>query len=392
MKKIILLFAFLIFTIIINLPVVAVECEGDPPSGADKVNELQEYQKKCESKISSLQSEQKTLSSAINLLSSKVKLTQAQVQSTTAQIQQLETEISSLSEVITDLNVNLDQLTTVFVSRVRELYKTRDTNPMILLFASDSYSTFQNRLKYLNNAQRRDQLLIKELESARLDFDKQKTFKEEKQTEVEALKKRLEQQQITLAAQQKQKQILLVETQNSETKYQTLLAKAVAELAAIESIVAGKGSEVEVGDVSPNQKIATIINGPSACSTGAHLHFEVVQNQTHQSPANFLKSISVIWSNSPDSAFGFSGSWDWPLKEPVRITQGYGHTSYSSRYVNNSHTGIDMTSTSDLEVKSVRPGKLYRGSIACGGGTLKYVHVKHSSENYDTFYLHVNYF
>ena len=214
----------------------------------------------------------------------------------------------------------------------------------------------------------------------------------EKQQEIEKLKNKLEGQKKTLAAQQKEKQDLLAQTNEDEKKFQALLAKARAELQAIESIIAGKGTETEVKDVSIGDKIASIISGASACSTGTHLHFEVVQDASHQSPANFLKNYEVIWDNQPDGQFNLTGSWDWPLNDKIRITQGYGHTAYSSRYAGDKHTGIDMSSTSNLDVKAVRKGKLYRGSISCGGGTLKYVHVKHSDDSLDTFYLHVNYF
>lgn len=382
-----LIFLALVF---LALPSRAIECEGDPPSG--DVDQLLEYQSKCEAQISSLQSQQKTLKSAITLLNSQINLTQAQIQTTNAQIDQLEKDISTLGNVITDLNQNLDELTTIFLSRVRESYKDKETDPLVLFLASDDYKTFQNKVQYLRIAQKRDQAVITELESARLDLDHQKTQKQEKQAEVEALSLRLQDQQKKLATQQQEKQLLLNETKNSESVYQSRLAKAVAELRAIESIIAGQGSEVEVGSVSPGEKIATIISGASACSTGTHLHFEVVKSQAHQNPANYLKPTDIIWNNDPDGPFSFSGSWDWPLNSPIRITQGYGHTAYSSRYANDQHTGIDMVSTSNLEVKAVRDGKLYRGSIPCGGGTLKYVHVSHSGDDLDTYYLHVNYF
>lgn len=382
--------AITISYLLFRSPAKAINCEGEPPKG--NVEQIQEYQKSCEQKISELQGQQKTLSSAITLLNSKVKLTQAQILSTATQIEQLQVEIATLGTVIEDLNKELDKLTTVFVARVRESYKDRDTNPLILFFATKDYNTFQNRLKYLQLAQKRDQVILKELETAKVNFDQQKKLKEEKQIEIELLKASLEKQQVTLKQQQSEKQTLLTQTKNSEKIYQDLLAKAVAELAAIESIIAGNGSEVEVGDVSVNQRIASVIPSASPCSTGAHLHFEVVQNKAHQNPANFLKSKSIVWSNSPDSSFSFSGSWDWPIVEPIRITQGYGHTAYSSRYAGDQHTGIDMISTTNYEVYAARRGKLYRGSVPCGGGTLKYVHVKHAEDSYDTYYLHVNYF
>ena len=68
-------------------------------------------------------------------------------------------------------------------------------------------------------------------------------------------------------------------------------------------------------------------------------------------------------------------------------------TFYASvlRYYGGSpHTGLDMVN-SDYQVKAVQPGTLYRGAIGCGGGTLRYVHVKHTDGGADTYYLHVNY-
>ena len=61
-------------------------------------------------------------------------------------------------------------------------------------------------------------------------------------------------------------------------------------------------------------------------------------------------------------------------------------------YGGNPQTGIDMASKSlDLTVKAVQDGEAYRGSIRCGGGSLKYVKVDHKDSEIDTFYLHDNY-
>ena len=389
-RNLLVILLVFLFSVICNLKsIYAIDCEGDPPK--DDVNKIQEYQKACEEKIGSLQNQQKSLQSTIKLLDSQIRLTLAQISSTNAQIVQLQKDITTLSNVIEGLNQELDTLTSVFVARVRQNYRQRHSDRSLNFLTNLNLSTLQSQIKYLSMAQKRDQIIMHELEKSRLDYDQQKTTKEEKQAEVAALKLNLEKQQKTLLSQQAAKKQLLAETQNSEARYQALLEKAVAELRAIESIIAGKGSEVEVGDISKNQKVATIISGASACSTGTHLHFEVVKDKSHQSPAGYLKNISVVWSNQPDNPFSFTGSWDWPLHEPIRITQGYGHTAYSSRYAGDQHTGLDMVAE-NREVVSVKDGKLFRGSIPCGGGTLKYVHVKHKDEALDTYYLHVNYF
>jgi murein DD-endopeptidase MepM/ murein hydrolase activator NlpD len=166
---------------------------------------------------------------------------------------------------------------------------------------------------------------------------------------------------------------------------------------AIQSIIAGKGEETLVGEINLGGRIASIIIGTSACSTGTHLHFEVANNGANVNPASLLKSQDVDWDlcgwYGCDSPFSFSGSWDWPVNGRPRVTQGYGMTAYarSGAYGGREHSGLDMVSE-DLMIKAVKEGKLYRGSIACGGGTLRYVRVEHKEDGYDTYYLHVNYY
>ncbi|MDZ7586815.1 MAG: hypothetical protein U0946_03595, partial [Patescibacteria group bacterium] len=215
--------------------------------------------------------------------------------------------------------------------------------------------------------------------------------------EAETLRQKLAAQKTALGGQRASKQELLDLTKNNEAKYQNLMAAAKAEMAAIQSILAGYGQEVKVGGVNEGERIATIIPGSSACSTGSHLHFEVGNNGVNANPASYLKPQSVNWDlcgwwPDCDQQFSFSGSWNWPLNGNPRITQAYGMTGYArtGAYNGGPHTGIDMTSD-DLIVKAVKNGTLYRGSISCGGGILRYVKVEQES-NIATYYLHVNYY
>jgi murein DD-endopeptidase MepM/ murein hydrolase activator NlpD len=113
-----------------------------------------------------------------------------------------------------------------------------------------------------------------------------------------------------------------------------------------------------------------------------------VQNNSRRNPLELLKNTNLIWDNS-DSAQNGTGSWNWPLNDPIRITQGYGRTAYSSRYTGDIHTGVDMVGDSST-VKAVKSGELFQGSMKCGSGNLLYVRVK-QADNFDTYYLHVNY-
>jgi len=168
-------------------------------------------------------------------------------------------------------------------------------------------------------------------------------------------------------------------------------------MAAIQSIIAGGGQEEKAGEVNEGTRIASIISGRSACSTGTHLHFEAGENGKNINPANYLKSQDADWDlcgwwPDCDGPFSFTGSWNWPVNGKPRITQGYGMTAYAKTgaYNGGPHTGIDMVSD-DLVVKAVKAGTLYKGNIGCGGGVLRYVKVEQKDSNIATYYLHVNY-
>ena len=356
----------------------------------DRLNEINKQIQEYEQKLKDLAGQKQTLGNTIVYLNTQIALTQTKIAQTEQTLVVLAADIDDLVARIGRLNTSLDTLSTILIERVRESYKQELVEPLYLFFASTGFTDFINQVKYIRAAQLHDRELMVSMERTRSTYDVQKQELVRKQDEVEALNATLKKQRANLAAQQKEKQQLLDATKNDEKRYQDLLAKARGELEAIQNIIAGKGEETRVGDVSEGARVASVISGPSTCSSGSHLHFEVVQNNEHRNPFDYLSNKSVIWDNS-DSQQNFSGSWNWPMNDPIRITQGYGKTSYSSIYANGFHTGVDMANdTQNDEVKSVKNGVLYRGSIGCRGGTLRYVRVDHG-DNFSTYYLHVNY-
>lgn len=368
----------------------------DDKKDSEKIKCLTDLMAEYEGKISQLQGKQKTLATTISVLNGRIFLTQTQILKTEEEVNLLQEEIDKLFVKIEKLNDIVIDVSALLAVRIEETYKRSFLPQIYLFFSSSGFSDFISRLKYLKMAQKNDREILFDLEEAKQNYDAQKNLKEEKQKELGVLQERLQTQKVLLAQQKSSKQELLKVTRNDEQKFQGLLAKARAEFAAIQSILAGKGEETKVGDIKEGEKIASIISGTSACSTGTHLHFEIAKNGANINPASMLKSKDVDWDlcgwYGCDGSFGFSGPWEWPVSGKPRITQGYGMTAYarSGAYGGNAHTGLDMVS-GDLSVKSVKPGVLYRGSIACGGGTLRYVKVDHKDGDIDTYYLHINY-
>ncbi|MBP9820023.1 hypothetical protein KBC79_04805 [Candidatus Woesebacteria bacterium] len=352
--------------------------------------------KSClQKKLEEINGEKITLTNTISLINGKISLQELQINQLEGEISQLEKEILELGNRITGLNVSLDRLSTVLIDRIKAQYKQSQLSPIVLIASSQSFNHLVSQYKYVTQAGQQTALAMGKAETQRIEYDEQKALKEEKQVEVQTKQSKLQTERGALSKQKQEQQFLLTETRNNEAKYQAELEKTLAELNAIQSIIAGKGNESKVSDVKQGDKIASIIVGASTCSNGTHLHFEVVKSGINYNPAGYLKSISAQWNNSPDGAFGFGGDWEWPLNDPAKINQGYGMTYYARvrrAYGGAPHTGLDIASKSqDYTVKAVKDGTLYRGSIACGGGLLRYVKVEHKDGGLDTYYLHVNY-
>lgn len=373
--------------------VSAAECECSPDQDEDGC--LASKQACWRQKIDQAQTQANTLASILQVLNSQIGLQESQIAVTQNEIKKLEIEIAVLTSQIEGLNGSLDDLTAGLIENVQTDYKSRSNSGLTTLAFSKSFQDFYNSLSLLRRVQQQTQEMIQTTDIKKTTLDEQKAQKEVKQAEVNAKKQQLEVQRRELAGQRTAQQALLTQTQNDEKRYQEELAKTLAEKDAIQSIVSGYGNETKVRDVQEGDKIASVIQGASPCSTGTHLHFEVVKDNMHQNPAGYLKDISAQWSNSPDGPFSFGGDWAWPLNDPARINQGYGMTWYARvrrSYGGAPHTGIDMVSKAgDLTVKAVKPGTLYQGGIKCGKGTLKYVKVQHKDSDLSSFYLHVNF-
>lgn len=353
---------------------------------SDKAAEITQL----EQQLSQIHAQENTLNTQLSYIDTQARLTQARIDQTNFQIQKLDSEISDLDGRITRLSGTVDSLSAVLLQRIVNTYKYSNITPIDLIFSSSGFSDILERLKYIQVAQEHDKKVLYDLQATKSSYNDQKTDKQTRQQEEEKLKGDLDNYQKQLDADRTAKAALLRVTQNNESVYQARLQAALAEQQAILSILGGGGNEVADGSVHKGDTIGNAIAGPSACSSGTHLHFEVHQNGQIINPASVLSNKNVSWDNSPDGSFSFSGSWDWPMSDTIYIAQGYGMTWWAQHgwYGGGPHTGIDMYSSSGLAVHSVHDGQLSHGGIACGGGTLYYKKVDHG-DGYISYYLHV---
>lgn len=355
----------------------------------DSLSDLEKEINDLKSKIESAQSQERTLAAEIKSMTDKIQLTTLEITETKSKIGKLTSEIAELGTKIERLDVTLSKLSKLLINRLIASYKLRRISPFVLLLSSANFTDGLKKVKFLQTAQEHDRKVLVEVQTAKIDYSEKKDLREEKKKQLEELNKQLEAQKIKLDQQKKSKEALLVQTQNNEATYQKLLQQALAEKQAIEAaLITGE----KVGSVKTGDPIALVGNtGYPACSTGAHLHFEVRKNNQWVNPGDYIISRSIAdQQNGGNSTVG-NGSWDWPISGNIIITQHYGHTPYSWRYGYSGgiHTGIDMYSNSSTVIRAPKDGTLYSASQNCGGSSvIKIKYIDHG-DGLISFYLHV---
>ncbi|MEJ2441695.1 MAG: hypothetical protein P8Y06_02130, partial [Patescibacteria group bacterium] len=190
---------------------------------AQSADELQQLEKQ----IQEYEAELARLKEQSNTLSNQIAQFDAQIRLTTLKIQETEEKILLLGGRIDQLEISLDSLTDAFSTRANETYKmARLGDPLIMLITSSNLNEAVSRFHYLQKIQEADRDLLVRLQEA------QNVYTEEKDDQ-ETLQAQLEEQGQVLGAQKAAKADLLAQTKGSEAEYQSLLAAARAQLAAL---------------------------------------------------------------------------------------------------------------------------------------------------------------
>lgn len=211
---------------------------------SDVERQIAEYQ----AKLTELSGQKQTLSQALAVLSTQIKLTEAKIGANTTQLEKLDVEINDLSGRISSLDYSLTDLTKFFIGRVRKTYMHPGSYDSFVLAQVSGISDALRVIQYTKKVRDHDRSVLISLEKSRLDFDTQKQMKEQKQDEIEVLRKKLDADKSVLAVQVASKNKLLADTKNDEARYQKLLSDAQRQLASFRRFVSNQGGAGILGN------------------------------------------------------------------------------------------------------------------------------------------------
>lgn len=194
-----------------------------------RVEELKRQAAAYESKLAEKRKERVTLTTQVSLISQKIEQTEIEVEATKTNIEAVTLEIRELENNIELAEKTLSDYRNQLSDAVRWYARTQNRDVIYVFFSRPSFTAFYDELRSARTVQRSVSTLVAEVDTLKNNLEQQHTKSEQKRLDLETAVDQLDNQQLSLEAQQETKNYLLEQTKSSEQRFAALLADAKRE-------------------------------------------------------------------------------------------------------------------------------------------------------------------
>lgn len=203
-----------------------------------KVKELTEKLEKSQKELANQQSLAANLENQLSILDTKITKAQLDLQVTQERIKGLKAELEKINYTIKEKEEDIDNQTDQLAEIIKLIYKMDQKSYLEVMVLNDSFSEFFNQLQFTNKLQDNLRESVDQLKKTKQELDMQQSGMELKKSELDDLNIALQSQKDTLEEQQTGKESLLVDTKNSEKRYESMVSQLKAEQQQIDADIA----------------------------------------------------------------------------------------------------------------------------------------------------------
>jgi len=178
-----------------------------------------------ENQIRQARGEVSSLKNQLEILNAEIEKSDIDIQISEQQIQKTSLEIQKITFSIIEKEKGIELQKERLSEFLRQMYEKDQVSDFEIMLSHNSFSDFYNYYRNLEELQAQIHVALKEIEALKHDLEMQKkTLEEKKEREME-LKQELEVKKAELLARSQQKEQLISETRQSESRFQTYVAQ-----------------------------------------------------------------------------------------------------------------------------------------------------------------------
>ncbi len=261
------LFGVLILSaILVLIPLLAIrgstisELNQQISEKREDISSLDAKMESLEADIVAKQEKSATLKSQIEIIDAEIQKTTQEIEKTKTEIEITNLEIENVELQIQEKEQEVKKQKEILAEFIRVLHEYDQKNPVEILLAYDTLSSFMDQVEYLKLIENNQQLALDKLQDLKQELEWKKVELTSKKSELEDLEAKLEETKTRLDAEMYGRVRLLDLTQGQEVQYRNLLEKAEEEYQRVNAEIAAVQKEYQKKLEEARKK--NILGGP----------------------------------------------------------------------------------------------------------------------------------